>query len=146
MAVAVPTPLHVNRMKHKQWGEAASSSQSVSSIFKAKANPLVIEAEAAFVAKHNLAFLSSDHATVLFKKMFPNSDIAKKFSCGRTKTTSIIKSALVPHFHKKVTDMVARQPFSIMIDESNDKTDKSSIVTRSGKRYHLAQIIILRYA
>ena len=31
--------------------------------------------------KHNLAFLSSDHANKLFREMFPDSEIAKKFSC-----------------------------------------------------------------
>ena len=49
----------------------------------------VIEAEtlwASFVVKHNLAFNASDHATKLFPKMFPNSEVAKKFACGHTKT------------------------------------------------------------
>ena len=60
-----------------------------------------IEAEvkwATFVVKHNISFLASDHATKLFSKIFPDSAIAKKFSCSRTKATAIVKKALAPHF------------------------------------------------
>ena len=33
----------------------------------------------------------------IFKKAFPDSKIAEKFQCGRTKTACIIKKALAPH-------------------------------------------------
>ena len=59
--------------------------------------------------------------------MFPDSAIAKQFGCGRTKTTSIIKGALAPYYHDKVLASMSN-PFSIMMDESNDKTDKSCII------------------
>ena len=113
---------HVNRMKHKQWGAAASSSQSVSSIFKAKANPLVIEAEApwaAFVAKHNLA---SDPATVLFKKMSPDPDIALLWS---HKDYINYQVSPWPSLSQKGDRYVSQATF---LDESNDKTDKSSSI------------------
>ena len=71
-----------------------------------------------------LLFLNSDHATKLFSKMFPDSEIAKKFACGRTKTTAIVKA---PHFQSKTVASMT-SPFSIMMDESNDKTDKSAII------------------
>ena len=90
----------------------------------------VIEAEtrwAVFVAKHNLAFLASDHASKLFATMFPDSQIAKKFSCGRTKTTAIVKGALAPHFlNTAISNMSSA--FSLLMDESNDKTNKSCII------------------
>ena len=80
-----------------------------------------------FVSKHNLAFLTSDHATKLFPKMFPDSEIAKQFACARTKTTAIVKEALSP-YHLKTTIESMCNPFSVLIDESNDKTDKSCII------------------
>ena len=80
-----------------------------------------------FVAKHNIAFLTSDHAAKLFFKMFPDSLTAKKFACGRTKTTALIKQALAPHYLGKVISNISNNPFSLMMDESNDKTDKSCI-------------------
>ena len=110
---------------------AVSASKSVSSYFRQQPRS-VIEVEtrwATFVAKHNLAFLVSDHATKLFPKTFPDSDIAKKIKCGRTKTTAIVKEALAPHFHTKTIESMS-QPFSIMMDESNDKTNKSCMLVR----------------
>ena len=35
-----------------------------------------------FVAEHNLPFAVADHFTRLCKQTFPDSKIAKKFSCG----------------------------------------------------------------
>ena len=75
-------------------------------MFKPKVSEGVITSEALwamFVAKHNLPFLTSDHANKLFSKMFPDSDLAKQFSRGRTKTTAIVKQALAPHYLEKVT-------------------------------------------
>ena len=121
---------HVRSKRHIESDKAASTSRSLASVFQPQTSEKVIEAEvrwATFVAKHNLAFLSSDHATKLFSSMFPDSEIAKKFACGRTKTTAIVKQALAPHYTQKVIQNMSN-PFSIMMDESNDKTDKSCII------------------
>ena len=51
-------------------------------------------------------------------------EIARKFSCGRTKTTAIVTEAMAPHsLHKTISN-----PFSVMMDNLNDKTDKSCII------------------
>ena len=34
---------------------------------------------------------------MFFAQMFPDSEIARKFACGRTKTTAIVKEALSPY-------------------------------------------------
>ena len=44
----------------------------------------------ALVAEHNIAFSTSDHATKIFHKMFPDSSIAAGFKCSRTKTNYTI--------------------------------------------------------
>lgn len=44
-----------------------------------------------FISQHNLPFAVSDHFTKIVKQMFPDSEIAKKYACGRTKTTQILK-------------------------------------------------------
>ena len=72
--------------------------------------------------------MTSDHATKLFHKTFPDSDIAKQFACGRTKTTAVVKEALSPHYLEKVISNIKEGLFSIMMDESNDKTNKSCII------------------
>ena len=120
---------HINGKHHKEMAKACSS-RPVTSFFKPQTQQSVIEAESLwsqFVSKHNLPFQSSDHATKLFRRMFPDSEIAKKFSCGHTKTAAIIKEALGPHYlAKTLLDMSIF--FSILMDESNDRTDKSCII------------------
>ena len=74
---------------------------------------------------HNISFQASDHATKLFRRMFPDSEVAKKFSCGHTKTASTIKEALSLHYLEK-TLMDMSKFFSLLM--SNDKTDKSCII------------------
>ena len=54
-------------------------------------------------------------------KMFTDSEIAKGFSCGRTKTTQIVKRAIAPNLNEDVINKMQSQPFSIMCDESNDQ-------------------------
>ena len=53
------------------------------------------------MAKHNLSSLSSDHASKLFKVMFPDSQIAKSFSSCYKKIAAVITAALAPHLHTK---------------------------------------------
>ncbi len=121
---------HLKGKKHMELVAGSSSTMSVTSFFETQFPKTVIEAEAQwalFVAKHNLAFLTSDHATKLFKQMFPDSEIAKKFACGRTKCTAILKEALAPYYHAKAIHNMS-SPFSILIDESNNKVDKSCII------------------
>ncbi len=112
--------VHVNGKRHKEAASAASSTCSVTSFFKPQHISRVTEAEARwalFTAKHNLSFLTSDHATKLFKTMFPDSEIAKAFACGHTKTAAIIKKALSPHFQKKTVTNLSN-PFSLLVDAS----------------------------
>lgn len=123
---------HVKGKHHKEMATASSSSRSITSMFNPKVSESAIKAEALwamFIAKHNIPFLASDHANKLFTNMFPDSELAKQFSCGRTKTTAIVTQALAPHFLNKVTsELSLNGPFSILMDESNDKTDKSCII------------------
>ncbi len=46
----------------------------------------------------NLAFAAADTFNALFKSIFPDSEIAKSYLSGRTKTTCIINGALKPYF------------------------------------------------
>ena len=40
--------------------------------------------------EHDIQINASDHASAVFKKMFPNSKIEQKYECGQTKTLAII--------------------------------------------------------
>ncbi|WAR15697.1 LOW QUALITY PROTEIN: hypothetical protein MAR_005802 [Mya arenaria] len=66
-----------------------------------------------FLVEHNLPYLVADHPTALVKKAFPDSAIAQKYSCKRTKSTHI----------QSVEKLCRENMFRIMIDESNDRGD-----------------------
>ena len=74
-----------------------------------------------FVAEHNLPFVVADHFTQLCSQRFPDSKIASKFACKRTKCTQIIKRAIAPSLEDKVVQMCTKQPFSNLCDESDDR-------------------------
>ena len=80
-----------------------------------------------FVAEHNLAFAVADHFTRLCKQMFPDSKIAKKFSCGRTKTTIIDKNAIAPALEEELVKQCKTGPFSFGCDESNDTNQQKTL-------------------
>ena len=101
---------HTKTNCHKDMAKVASTSKSLSSFCRPQIPQNTIRAEAMwclFTAKHNLSFLNSDHATKLFTEMFLDSEIAKKFACGRTKTIASVKEALSPYYHKKVVDIMS---------------------------------------
>ena len=91
---------HVRGKHHGEMAKAYSS-RSVTSFFRPQTTKNVIDLWSTFVAKHNLAFQTSKHATKLFHRMFPGSEIAKTFACGHSKTVAISKEALAPHYLSK---------------------------------------------
>ena len=93
---------HLKSKRHIDVSKTVRSTTPITSIFRQSSSDQTIEAEvrwATFVAKHNISFLSSDHATKLFGKMFPDSEIAKKFSCACTKTTAVVKKSSSSSLH-----------------------------------------------
>ena len=75
----------------------------------------VIRAEtiwAHFVAKNNLPFAISDTFTKMASHMFPDSEVAKCFAAGRTKTTQIVKCGLARHQDDLVTKLCQTQILS----------------------------------
>ena len=86
----------------------------------------VIQAEVRFcqfVAENNLSFRVAESFQKFLKVAFPDSDVARKFSCSRTKTQCVITGALAPAQLEKVVSFCKAHPFSLMVDESNDRAD-----------------------
>jgi hypothetical protein len=74
----------------------------------------------AFIVEHNLPIAVADLAGPLFTSMFPDSKIAAKNGCARTKTTAIINNALSDDVTKPVVSAVQTLPFTLSVDGSND--------------------------
>ena len=85
---------HVNSSKHEEKGklmEKSKASSSINSYFSSSFDSMqksVINSELLFVnflTEHNIPISVADHAGPLFRNMFSDSPLAKKFGCGRTK-------------------------------------------------------------
>ena len=72
-----------------------------------------------FIAEHELSFLSSDYMTKLYEKMFPDSNIAKRFACSRTKTACILNGAMMPSLKVYLTAYIKIDTFAIVYDGSD---------------------------
>ena len=79
---------------------------------------------AAFIAEHNLPFLAADHFSKLCKVMFPDRDIAKRFSSGRTTITALVKHAMTPTFNHQVISACQSSPFAVLCNGGNDQMDR----------------------
>ena len=121
---------HVDGTRHKAAFEASSGTRSIKNMFVKTSGEddfkfKVMNAELLFMnflVEHNIPMSAADHATALFKQMFPDSKIAEAFRCARTKAT-----ALVHHVASNVAAKVAaesKDTFSLSTDGSNDSDDK----------------------
>ena len=118
---------HMNNDKHKKNAEAlqrASLHTQPLSSFCKKEDLSVIRAEVLFtdfLVEHSIQPAVADHTGELFRQMFPDSRIAKKYACARTKTTQIIKS-MASDDSKNLASRMKHEPFSIATDGSIDFT------------------------
>ncbi|GFN94465.1 proteinral transcription factor ii-i repeat domain-containing protein 2 [Plakobranchus ocellatus] len=71
------------------------------------------------ITELNLPISSAYTLTKAFKTMFPDSQIAKDFACGKTKSTAIIKDLSKAHQGTLLSSMRI-SPFTVTTDESND--------------------------
>ncbi|XP_052212161.1 uncharacterized protein LOC127831212 [Dreissena polymorpha] len=123
---------HVQRTTHVEKVATVKTATKIDTMIKpvTKIIDPVARAEVlfcAFIAEHNLPFAVADHFTDLVKVMFPDSEVAKKFRCKRTKATNIVTKVLAPEAEKKVTHLCRSQKFSILMDESNDRGDSNYV-------------------
>ena len=61
---------------------------------------------------------------LLFSKIFPDSKIARQYSCGKTKCGYLIKYGLAPYFQQQILAALSHQDClnSVSFDESFNKT------------------------
>lgn len=74
------------------------------------------------VTKHQ-SYKGNDDIAELFRTMFPDSDIAKTFTCGKDKTSYITRFGLAEYIKKDLVSKVSG-PYVLMFDESLNHTSK----------------------
>ena len=57
--------------------------------------------------------------------MFPDSELAKTFTCGKDKTAYFVRFGLAPYIKKELTSKVNEDAFVIMLDESMNRSTKN---------------------
>lgn len=77
---------------------------------------------AAFIAEHNLPYTVMEHLPNLIQKVCPDSKIALKLKCGRTKTESIVTNVIGAVGNNNVIELMKKNKFSIILDESTDRS------------------------
>ena len=117
---------HVEGRRHTERAQQTAGQSSITTMFQRDFDSLQDKTTAAeiyfatFIAEHKLPFLTADHFTKLCKKMFPDSKIAERFACGRTKTTAIVKHALAPALNADIIAECQKSPFTVLCDGGND--------------------------
>ena len=73
----------------------------------------------------NYSFKSVSNKSVIFCKMFPDSEIAENFFCGKTKCSYVVCFYLAPYFKGLLTKSLSNvQHIVALFDESFNKTSK----------------------
>ena len=75
---------------------------------------------AATMVKHNVPLAFAEHLSLLFREIFPDSEIANAYGSGKTKTTCILNGALKPYYQDELVQQMKDRPYSTSIDGSND--------------------------
>ena len=122
---------HFSSDKHLNAVSASKNNIKISNLFTNSKDYAVIRADAecfftCFIVEHNLPLNCADHVGSLLRKMFPENEIAKKYSCARTKTSAII-SEVAARSQKTLACSLKEQALSLATDGTNDTEFRSSL-------------------
>jgi hypothetical protein len=119
---------HINSNKHKESVKAKTKAQSLVDFFpkKSLSEDLSVVAYEVTSVYHNVihhnSYLSLDCHLKLIKKILPDSKIAQKTHCGRTKSEAIVENVSSPHSIEVMINKMREmnpKPYSISSDASN---------------------------
>ena len=71
------------------------------------------------LAQRNIPLAFADHLSPMIGEIF-DGQVAKGYSCARTKSTAILNHAVAPALKSELVSAMRSSPFSILIDGSND--------------------------
>lgn len=113
---------HCSNSTHNKNAKAIKESRKISSMFSSPSsstNEAVAKAEVLhtnFIVHHNTSFKTADHLNCLYAKMFPDSNIAKKFASA----TCILNKAIMPSLQDYIVAYMKTNPFPLVNDGSSD--------------------------
>ena len=125
--------LHEKSNQHQDCLSSCSGTNKVATYFQKKENVSEETKRAelmitAFIVDHNIPFRVMDHLSEVLPRAFHDSAIAKEFACKRTKATCLAYNVLGEEFKSAVVkDIMNTKHFSIIIDESTDRSTTKSL-------------------
>lgn len=119
---------HARGIKHSRKVLSIKNTPSISTAFGQVSKEEKVEKEvkkaeiglAAFFVEHNIAIMAADHLVELVKKLFHDSEIAKRVTLDRTKCTAVMKNILAKSEKEQIVLDLKTVPFSVLVDESTD--------------------------
>ena len=112
---------HKETSKHKEYVDAAQRQIKLTnfgaSLATANLEQKVVKSEllfSGFLLKHNLPFSTADHTAKIFRNMFPDSQIVKKYRRFHTKTT---------HTNNPIEELLLTRWYGLATDGSSDEDD-----------------------
>lgn len=116
-------------MRNKRMlNDLQQSHVSITSLFSAESRPARIEIKlCAFIAENNLPICLAEDLVALLKNLFPNEESLRCVSLGKQKSTNIIRQVLGFYSIKETMATLKSNPFSIIIDETTDRSTKSQL-------------------
>nr|XP_054593005.1 zinc finger protein 112 [Nothobranchius furzeri] len=92
-------------------------------------SPAVLQAKVLWclnTAVQHHSYASNEGVSELFQAMFSDSEMAKSFTCGKDKTSYVLKFGLAPHVKKELISAANNAgPFVLMFDESFNQSTKN---------------------
>nr|XP_042899054.1 uncharacterized protein LOC122269520 [Parasteatoda tepidariorum] len=115
---------HVTGPNHAKNIENAENNQRLSKFFKPPDNVQdeVMRAEllfTSFLVEHNVPLNAASHVGPLFRKMFPKSEIAKRYGCAKTKTASLVHEMAMDRT-SEIIKYLQEQAFTAACDGSHE--------------------------
>lgn len=75
---------------------------------------------ATMLVQNNVPLAVADELTPLFRDIFSDSEIAKKYASRQTKTACIINGAVAPFYQQQLVESMKQGPYALSIDGSSD--------------------------
>ena len=123
---ALDLQAHINTPKHVRSVRGETASNKVTDFFVRPGSKIDESASAAegtlafHAVKHHHSYKSMDCSCSLLKTILPDSDVARKMSCARTKTEAIVNSVLAPHSVEMVVQALSNVRYcGVATDGSN---------------------------
>nr|XP_055062823.1 uncharacterized protein LOC129445852 [Misgurnus anguillicaudatus] len=124
-SVALPNSASACETSASAASSAVSTSSDIRTTFGSTAT---LRAEVVWclhtVTKHQ-SYNANEAVGDIFRSIFPDSEIARTFACGKDKTAYIARFGLAPYITKILVADVNKDMFVLMFDESLNETSKN---------------------